>query len=86
MSDGVMCIKSVCNVCCHNVWSVCVPSAAVTGVFSSALPRITWCCMEHWTRISKLQNDIYSIVLVPQVIVKIQRISQNLLMIFILSI
>ena len=55
------------------VSGVCVPSAAVTGV----------CVAVHYLvlhgTLEEIQNDIYSIVLAPQVTVKIQRISQDLL-------
>ena len=55
---------------------VCAPSADVTSVCSA------WYCMGHWWGFSKLQNDIYSIysiVLAPQVTVKIQSICQDFL-------
>ena len=57
---------------------VCMPSAAVTGM-CVASGAFVWCCIGHWRGLSKLQNDIYSIILAPQVTVKIQRISQDLL-------
>ena len=47
---------------------VCVPSACCCDRRVCSI----WCCMGHWRRFSKLQNDIYSIVLAPQVTVKIQ--------------
>ena len=75
MSDGVVYVR-VCVMSAAMMSGVCVPSAAVTGM----------CVVVHYLvlhgtleEILKLQNDIYSIVLAPQVTVKSQRISQELL-------
>ena len=81
MYDGVLCVMCICSsrVCIISaamMSGVCWPSAAVTGVY------LAECCMEHWRRFLKLLNDIYSIVHAHQVTVKIQRIYQDLLMIF----
>ena len=78
MSDGAVCVmcrgaSRVCVMSAAMRSGVCVPSAVVTSMCS------IWYCMGHWRGFSKLQNDIYSIVLAPQVTVKIQRISQDLL-------
>ena len=76
MSDGVVC--AMCRVA-SRVPGMCVPSAACCDRLVSRVWYIAWCCMEHWRGFSKLQNDIYCIVLAPQVTIKIQRISQDLL-------
>ena len=64
MSDGVVCVmrrgaSRVCVMSAAMMSGVCLPSAAMTGMFSSALSGVAW-----------NQNDIYSIVLAPQVAVK----------------
>ena len=47
MSDGVVCVmcRSASRVCVMSaamMFGLCVPSAAVTGVFSGALPGVAW--------------------------------------------
>ena len=47
LSDGVICVicrgaARVCVMSTAMVSGVCVPSAAVTGVFSGALPGVSW--------------------------------------------
>ena len=44
MSDGVVCVGAsrVCVMSAAMMSGLCVPSAAVTGVFSGTLPGVAW--------------------------------------------